>query len=317
MKKCIAMIVAVVLDLICCCATADAVQYQYAQVITQQGPLNMRETASSKSAIVIKIPNHTYIPVTPFDAVWCKGWYNGLEGYVMTEFLSFVDALPFKSLSLNDSGQDVLELNKRLQELNYFSAAAKPTDNFGADTEARIKLFQSTNGMEVTGNVTPELQALLFWGPVEKNESPDPLDPDYVFPVGPSIKPTSSATATPMPAPTPPAAETRTMTVNVSGTCSNYNHVGNSWSKYYSINGSKVSKGDTIDITLGENVVLYAKITEKDSSPDVGTVKETREITQDDLDNGFTVTKKVSVREDNGRYAGNKAVWTVTFKFVP
>ena len=62
-------------------------------------------------------------------------------------------------------------------------------------------------------------------------------------------------------------------TQGTSASCSGYNHVGDKWSKYFSINDVKVSSGDTMDIVLGESISVFSKITESDTSPDVGSVK--------------------------------------------
>ncbi len=182
------------------------------------------------------------------------------EGYVMTKYLSIMDISQFRSLSLYDSGQDVSLLKEKLQELYYFDTEADISDSYDSDTEATVKLFQAANGMEETGIASPELQAFVYWG-----------DPKNNLP-------------------------TKPMTVEISSRCSGYNHVGQNWSRYSSINGESISSGDVLDIVLDESITIYSKITEKDSSPDVGSAKEDVEITQDYYDNGFTITQKVSVR---------------------
>ncbi len=300
-KKHVMIIIAFILGVMFCLISATAEEYQYAQVNTVKGPLNMRKTPSSKAAVIEEIPKDTYLQVTPYDDTWCSTEYNGKTGYVMTKFLAFVDPLPFRELSVGASGEDVLAVKVRLRELNYFGGDATFTDTYGTETAERIKYFQAMHGMEVIGTLTPKQQAMLFWAPITHLKLSVPLSDDYVYDGE-------------LPA---PAAATKAMTVTVSAVCSGYNHVGNSWSQYFSINGEKVNKGDQVTVTLGESMVLYAKITEKDSTPDVGREDETRVISQEDFDSGFTVTFKVSVRENQGKYSGNKAVWTVTFKLSP
>jgi peptidoglycan hydrolase-like protein with peptidoglycan-binding domain len=262
-------------------ASAASSEIQYAQVTTSKGPLNMRETPSSKADIIEKIPKGTIIAVGPYNEVWRTCTYNGKNGYVMTEYLSYMDISQFRTLSLNDSGQDVLELKEKLKDLYFFDKDSKLNDIYDSDTVTAVKLFQLAQGMEDTGIASPELQALLYWG-----------DPKNNLP-------------------------TKKMTVTISSSCSGYNHVGENWSKYYSINGESVSSGNTVDIILGESISIDSKVTEKDTSPDVGSVKEDIEITQEVFDGGFSVVQKVTVTENMGRYAGNKAVWTITYKFAP
>lgn len=281
MKMRIAFIILVVLCIVSCVVVAEDIDYQYARVATQKGPLNMRETASSKAEIIAKIPKDTIITILSVNGVWCECIYDDKEGYVMTEYLSFLDISQFRTLALNDSGQDVYDLKKKLQELYFFDADAEINDSYDSDTENAVRLFQAAQGMEETGIASPALQAFIFWGPAKNN------------------------------------LPTKKMTVKISSSCSGYNHVGQNWSKYYSIDSKSISSGDTVEIVLGEKITVFTKITEQDSSPDIGSVKEEVEITQEYFDNGFTITHKVSVRENKGAYTGNKAVWTVIYMFTP
>jgi peptidoglycan hydrolase-like protein with peptidoglycan-binding domain len=281
MKKTIAIIILIALSIVSFAIVAASTDYQYAQVTTQKGPLNMRETASAKATKIDEIPNGTIISIVSRDDTWCMCIYHDQEGYVMTKFLSFVDISQFRTLSQNDSGQDILELKERLRELYFYDADAEINDNYDSDTETTVKSFQAAQGMEETGIASPELQAFLFWGPAKNN------------------------------------LPTKKLTVTISSKLTSNNHVGNSWSKYFSINGVKISSGDKLDIVLGESISVYSKITESDSSPDVGSVKEDIEITQDFFDNGFSITQKVTVTEKKGQYSGNKAYWIITYTFSP
>lgn len=60
-----------------------------AQVTTQQGSLNLRSGASTSHRVLITIPRNHLIPIYEKGDRWCKTAYNGYEGYVMTEFLTF------------------------------------------------------------------------------------------------------------------------------------------------------------------------------------------------------------------------------------
>jgi len=262
-------------------AFADDMNHQYAQIVTKQGPLNMRRTASSKADIIDKIPKDTILEVIIVDDTWCSCTYNGSEGYIMTKYLSFMDLSQFRVLSLGDSGQDVLALKEKLRELYFIDEGAEFTDRYDSDTEIAVRLFQAAHNVEETGIVSPEQQAFLTWGS-PKNNLP-----------------------------------TQIMNLTISSKCSGFNHVGENWSRYYAIDGQSISSGDMVEIVLGQSITIYSKVTERDSSPDVGSAKEEIEITQDYFDNGFTITQTVSVREDKGRYSGNKAVWTITYSFKP
>ena len=142
--------------------SAADIDYQYAHVTTQSGPLNMRETASTKAAKIDEIPKGEIITITSRDDTWCACLYNEKAGYVMTKFLSFIDVSQFKALKPNDSGQDILALKERLRELYFLDADAWVTERYDMATETAVKQFQAANGMEETGIASPELQAFLL-----------------------------------------------------------------------------------------------------------------------------------------------------------
>ena len=105
-----------------------------------------------------------------------------------------------------------------------------------------------------------------------------------------------------------------TMKVSFSASCSNYNHVGNDWSKAFLINGKTVSANTTITVSAGETVTFGAQITENDKIPDVGYGSISVTLSASDIQNGFTKTWTVNVKEGSGRYSGYVATWTVTLR---
>lgn len=60
-----------------------------AVVTTASGSLNMRAEARAGSQVLIQIPRNMEIDVTQMGSTWCGVRYNGLNGYVMTSFLTF------------------------------------------------------------------------------------------------------------------------------------------------------------------------------------------------------------------------------------
>ncbi|MDO8552320.1 MAG: peptidoglycan-binding protein [bacterium] len=70
------------------------------------------------------------------------------------------DAYVFKNfIGLRDTGTDVLELQKRLAGLGFFSGSA--TGYFGKVTEAAVKKFQNAKGIKAAGYVGPSTRAAL------------------------------------------------------------------------------------------------------------------------------------------------------------
>ena len=74
--------------------------------------------------------------------------------------------LPFTWLEMllkeGTSGQDVLSMKVRMQELGYFSAGASLSEQYNATTTERVKLFQQVNGLRQTGTADTDMLLLLF-----------------------------------------------------------------------------------------------------------------------------------------------------------
>ncbi|MBO4871805.1 MAG: Ig domain-containing protein [Lachnospiraceae bacterium] len=101
------------------------------------------------------------------------------------------------------------------------------------------------------------------------------------------------------------------MSVSFSSSCSDYNHVGDYWSFSYSINGEAVSNNTSVTMAAGDTIEFSATIPGADKdNDDVG--KKTVTLSKEDIQNGFTLTWTVSVREGHGRYTGYIAVWTIS-----
>lgn len=67
----------------------DDSAYQTATVTTQRGSLNLRMQPSEHASILAKIPQYAQVEATQPQAGWCKVRYAGMEGYVMSSFLTF------------------------------------------------------------------------------------------------------------------------------------------------------------------------------------------------------------------------------------
>ena len=108
---------------------------------------------------------------------------------------------------------------------------------------------------------------------------------------------------------------TKTMSVSVSSSCGDYNHVGNEWGSYFSVNGTEVDYGSSVTVEMKGTVSVYTEIIEYDSINDVGTGSYSMKVTKDYFEGGFYITQEISVQEGNGRYAGNYCIWTVIYTF--
>lgn len=125
-------------------------------------------------------------------------------------------------------------------------------------------------------------------------------------------RPTALPTATPKPT---TKKTSGTFKVTASATMVYNNHVGNDWCYYFEAGDKQLPA--TVNCSVGDDVSLYAEITEDDSVPDVGSWDGYVTIEDGDFENGFTTSVDVYVYETSGRYAGNKAKFEVTWDFEP
>ena len=83
---------------------------------------------------------------------------DGLVGQLTIE-LMYSDEVIANLLSFGDRGNVVLECQNRLKELGYLTT--KPDGNYGNDTLAAVKLFQSRNNLVVDGYLGPTTREVL------------------------------------------------------------------------------------------------------------------------------------------------------------
>ena len=62
----------------------------YAQVMTAQGGLNMRKSASTGSTRIQVIPQYAYVELKEVGTKWSYVTYNGKSGYVQSKYLQII-----------------------------------------------------------------------------------------------------------------------------------------------------------------------------------------------------------------------------------
>lgn len=97
------------------------------------------------------------------------------------------------------------------------------------------------------------------------------------------------------------------------------NHVGNEWYHSATVNGEYYgeSKDEEVTLKVGDKLKYYCASEEDDSIPDKGSKTVNHTVTEKDLINGFTVKVDVYVKENRGRYKGNKAHIVYQFIYKP
>ena len=65
--------------------------YHTAIVSTKRGSLNLRELPYDHANVLFQIPQYAQVKAQAINPEWCKVQYNGMDGYVMSRFLSVMD----------------------------------------------------------------------------------------------------------------------------------------------------------------------------------------------------------------------------------
>ena len=144
-----------------------------ALVTTSGGTLNLRAAASTTAKVMTSIPNATQVSVLSRGEEWSWIVYNGLTGYVMTRYLTFIgsSATPApqdpedddpsvytRTLKKGMTGADVSWVQSRLIALGY---ALSATDVYDDATFNAVKAFQKQNALSVDGYAGSQTFALL------------------------------------------------------------------------------------------------------------------------------------------------------------
>jgi hypothetical protein len=115
----------------------------------------------------------------------------------------------------------------------------------------------------------------------------------------------------------PASAAGKTMKVKitfVSASLDENNHVGNEWLSGAYVNDKPIDEGGSVTMTLKstDTIKLRAEAEEQDKYPDDGEAEISMKAAS--VTKVMTKTLRVTVVENRGRYSGNTAAWTFTFK---
>lgn len=144
---------------------------RYARVATEKGTLNMRARPEDKAKVEKKPPKGAIVHVLEYDGgEWMKILYDGAEGYVKSKFMEEISELPYSRITKEDRGEGVLAFKKGLHKLGYIKSDDINMQFDQVLDTALIKL-QLINGVEVSPDITPEIQALMEWGMLKKSKS--------------------------------------------------------------------------------------------------------------------------------------------------
>lgn len=97
--------------------------------------------------------------------------------------------------------------------------------------------------------------------------------------------------------------------------CISNNHVGSDWGFGATVNQKELFEGNSVNIstTSTGKIKIISTAEEYDKYPDIGNKTLTIAVNKLKAKKNTTHTSNVTVTEDRGRYAGNKAVWKFTY----
>lgn len=89
--------------------------------------LNIRQAATTNSAILGQIPNGQRVGVNWLENGWARITYNGIGGYVSLDYLTVInEPLPSRSQMVSTRGQAVVELAKQYLGTPYVYGGSSP-----------------------------------------------------------------------------------------------------------------------------------------------------------------------------------------------
>ncbi len=136
---------------------------RFSEIITKSGTLNLRKKADGSSKIVAKLPNQAKVRVLEKSGDWTHVAFGTKTGYVKTSYLSPIAEIPYETLSPGDKGDKVLALKKQMRKFGYLKSE-EVNMRFDPTMEKALHKLQMINGIELSADITPELQALIHWG---------------------------------------------------------------------------------------------------------------------------------------------------------
>jgi len=111
------------------------------------------------------------------------------------------------------------------------------------------------------------------------------------------------------------SAANRLMSLEVTFAQDNDVNIGDDWERSYIVN-DEYAKTEYL-ITEGDVLYLQSLFIEKDEDPDRGEASVSYTVSEKDLSEGFVVRMELNVTENDGRYSGQTAEFTVYFTFLP
>ncbi len=107
----------------------------------------------------------------------------------------------------------------------------------------------------------------------------------------------------------------RRMIMNMTRNRTDDVNIGKEWSYIDNINGEYKTK--EYILTAGDTLAFRSQYTEDDSWPDIGETYTEHTVTEDDLNNGFTVDMELTVTENGGKNTGKTARFEIEYVFTP
>ena len=121
---------------------------------------------------VLALSDNKYVAITavdPFetnDKIVCKGmvvnYWEYLGNTIPVVECEEIKVQNYETLKVGDTGEEVVKMKKRLQNLGYFRAEADLSGTYNKTCAERVQAFQEKNGLNPTGVADNETLTLLY-----------------------------------------------------------------------------------------------------------------------------------------------------------
>lgn len=127
--------------------------------------VNFRKSATTKSAIIARIPIHTEVQAASYNTKWSKVKYNGTTGYIMSEYLTstapWIEKYGSATIYHGSRSTYVYVVQVTLYTLGYITNGFE--DNYCDDiTWYGIQDFQRDHGLTADGIVGSNTKRALY-----------------------------------------------------------------------------------------------------------------------------------------------------------
>ena len=157
MKRVISVLLCAMM-LLCEVSLTHAEEFPYVAFATVN--LRLRRAPGADASVLTVIKAGEAVIVSGATGEYYIAAYEGQQGYALKSYLTAESAKEYKELKNGSRGDDVIKLQTRLAELDYYRLNID--GKYGEKTAESVLAFQKMNGLPETGNADAKTQEVLY-----------------------------------------------------------------------------------------------------------------------------------------------------------